>query len=258
MELTLKIVSGRNSGQEVRVPVSKFIIGRSEDCHLRPHSDLVSRHHCALLVDEGTVSLRDFNSRNGTFVNGERVVGQVALKDGDRVAVGQLVFEVHAAHGSPAQKQPKVKDVRDVAERTASGRNREDDDDVSQWLMDDTSAVASQDTRPVDSAQTVMISSAQAAEMQVAAGKSPDSKAAEAKRPGSKAAESQTAESKGEATGTATSDSKHGEKVSDSKVLDSKAGAKKGVGKLPPMPVSTTKDSREAATEMLKKILRSR
>ncbi len=227
MELTLKVMTGRNAGQEVRVPVSKFIIGRSEDCHLRPHSDLVSRHHCAILVDEGAVTIRDFNSKNGTFVNGEKVVGQRSLKTGDKLSVGQLVFEVQAAHGSPVSRRPKVKSIADAAARTANAENREDDTDVTAWLSEETSISSAHDTQGNDMTQTAYLSAEQLLE---------------------------TATTAGYAKSDAVSESKAGLKTSDSK-----AGKKVPPGRLPPVPTTPqSKDSREAASEMLKKILRNR
>jgi len=43
MDLKLKVLEGKNAGQEVPVTGKKFFIGRAEDCHLRPGSDLISR-----------------------------------------------------------------------------------------------------------------------------------------------------------------------------------------------------------------------
>jgi pSer/pThr/pTyr-binding forkhead associated (FHA) protein len=222
MELTLKVMTGRNSGQVIRVPVNKFLIGRSDDCHLRPHSDLISRHHCAILIDNGVVAVRDFNSRNGTFVNGEKVVGQTTLKTGDTLSVGQLLFEVHAAHGDPLQRRPKVKDVREAAARVVESQANEDVD-VTQWLMEDTSIVSASETKATDLTQTQNFS--------------PD------EAPQSTPAHDEPAPA-----------------VAAAKTSDSKAGLgkKKGPGKLPTVPVAATKDSREAAAEMLKKILRNR
>ncbi len=70
MELKLKIVQGKNAGQEVAITGQKFLIGRAEDCHMRPGSDMISRHHCAIVVDQSFVAVRDFGSKNGTYVNG--------------------------------------------------------------------------------------------------------------------------------------------------------------------------------------------
>ena len=65
-------------------------IGRNHEntiCINDPH---VSRHHCQIVqYDNGTFAIVDMNSINGTYVNGNRVCGQVPLKQGDRVRVAQ-------------------------------------------------------------------------------------------------------------------------------------------------------------------------
>ena len=151
MELTIKLLSGRSKGQEIRIPSNKFLIGRAEDCHLRPHSDLISRHHCVLLVEEGFCTVRDFNSRNGTFVNDEAVVGQRELHNGDRMKVGNLEFEVQLSSSVGGKKRPKVKNVKDVAQRTAAGGVPSEDADISDWLTGSEEGV---DTRRVDLRET--------------------------------------------------------------------------------------------------------
>ena len=90
MEVRLKVQVGKNVGQELLVPGPKFFIGRAEDCQLRPRSDLISRHHCVLLVEEGFVAVRDFGSKNGTLVNGSEIPeGQVIpVHPGDLIHVG--------------------------------------------------------------------------------------------------------------------------------------------------------------------------
>ena len=74
MDLKLKVLEGKHAGQQIAVKATKFLIGRAEDCHLRPGSELISRHHCALMVEDGYIAVRDFGSNNGTFVNEERVI----------------------------------------------------------------------------------------------------------------------------------------------------------------------------------------
>jgi predicted component of type VI protein secretion system len=141
MELTIKLLTGKSSGKEVKIPVNKFLIGRADDCHLRPHSDMVSRHHCVLLTEEGFCAVRDFGSRNGTFLNDEQVVGQRELRNGDRVKVGNLEFEIQLTSSVGGKKRPKVKDVKDAAVRTAAGSAPvKDDGDISDWLTIDESS----------------------------------------------------------------------------------------------------------------------
>ncbi len=94
IQAELRIAAGNKQGNSIPLPQGKFLVGREEDCHLRPNSDLVSRHHCVFTVDDFSIRLRDLGSTNGTFVNGERLKGAVNLKAGDRVLIGKLDLEV--------------------------------------------------------------------------------------------------------------------------------------------------------------------
>jgi pSer/pThr/pTyr-binding forkhead associated (FHA) protein len=136
MDLKLRVLEGKNAGQEISVQGKKFFIGRSEDCHLRPGSDLISRHHCVLLVEDGYIGVRDFGSKNGTYVNQERVVGERELKPGDRLTIGPLQFEIHVAHGIGGKKRPPVVDIKEAASRAAHDAATAPVD-VTQWLSTD-------------------------------------------------------------------------------------------------------------------------
>jgi pSer/pThr/pTyr-binding forkhead associated (FHA) protein len=157
MDVRLRVLSGTNAGQEIAVSGPRFFIGRSEDCNLRPRSDLISRHHCAMLVEESSVVLRDFGSKNGTFVNDERVTGERDLATGDRVKVGPIEFEIlinPSTPGSPAKKRPKVTSTKEAAARTAE--STQVDLDVTQWLGPaETEGEA--DTRILDSVETTEV-----------------------------------------------------------------------------------------------------
>jgi pSer/pThr/pTyr-binding forkhead associated (FHA) protein len=136
MEVKLVVVGGKNPGQQIPVRGAKFFVGRAEDCHLRPQSALVSRRHCAILAEEGLVTVRDFGSKNGTFVNGERVKTERELKAGDRLKIGPLELEVQLAVSVGGAKKPKVHSVQEAAARTVQAAAG-DDIDISQWLEDD-------------------------------------------------------------------------------------------------------------------------
>ncbi len=106
MEVWLKSLAANSASKEIKLPAARFLIGRDEDCHLRPKSDLVSRHHCIVFVEPDGVLVRDLGSRNGTFVNDERLAGERPLASGDRLCVGPLAFEVRitASSSAPAQQ----------------------------------------------------------------------------------------------------------------------------------------------------------
>jgi pSer/pThr/pTyr-binding forkhead associated (FHA) protein len=91
---SLKSTDGKSAGPAVRVNKTKFLVGRGDDCHLCCKSDAISRHHCVLLVNDRGVSVHDLGSKNGTFVNDERVDREHSLNSGDRLKIGRLEFEV--------------------------------------------------------------------------------------------------------------------------------------------------------------------
>lgn len=91
MKVSLRILSGARAGQTEVLQTDTIRIGRHQDSQLRfdPYQDLeVSTHHATLVWSSGCWYVRDAGSRNGTFLNGSRVVGDVALSDGDRLLFG--------------------------------------------------------------------------------------------------------------------------------------------------------------------------
>jgi pSer/pThr/pTyr-binding forkhead associated (FHA) protein len=119
MKINLVVLSaGTAAGKALAIKVPQFIIGRDPGCNLRPASAMISKRHCAVLVKNGQVFLRDFGSTNGTFVNDEPVKGEIRLKDGDVLKVGPLSFKVVIEdQPSPTKPtpppKPKSADVMD-------------------------------------------------------------------------------------------------------------------------------------------------
>ena len=178
MDMKLKVLEGKHAGQQIAVKHKKFLVGRAEDCHLRPGSELISRHHCAIMVEDGYIGVRDFGSKNGTFVNDERVLGERELKSGDRLTIGNLRFEVHVAHNIGAPKQPPVADVKQAVERTASNAAK-DPFDVNNWLeVEATDETATRETREATFTDTdsINVSATQTGDMP-AGEETPDAKA---------------------------------------------------------------------------------
>jgi pSer/pThr/pTyr-binding forkhead associated (FHA) protein len=157
MEVKLIVVGGKRAGLEIPVPGPKFFVGRADDCQLRPQSDLVSRHHCAILLEDGFVLVRDFGSRNGTLVNGEAVVGEQELKAGDRLKIGPLELEVQIVVPLGAKKKPKVHNIHEAAARTVEGAvSNKEEEQIADWLGDDTAPPSRSlsDTQSISATQT--------------------------------------------------------------------------------------------------------
>ncbi len=139
MQMQLKVVTGGHEGKLISVNHDKFLIGRSDECHIRPKSESISRRHCAFVRKDGRILLIDLKSRNGTYVNDQKLDPSKAkiLKNGDHIKVGKLEFIAVIEAGVSNVKKAEVKDVKDAAARTATAAandSRFEDIDVSNWL----------------------------------------------------------------------------------------------------------------------------
>jgi pSer/pThr/pTyr-binding forkhead associated (FHA) protein len=120
----LIVASGKSAGRAISIKRSKLLIGRAEECDVRPLSEDVSRRHCAVHVGPADVWVEDLGSRNGTFVNGVRIKEKTKVATGDLIRVGALELKVSCS--APA----------------AAGS----EDDVSRWLMTDEAPAGMFDT----------------------------------------------------------------------------------------------------------------
>lgn len=109
----LIVASGKSAGRAISIKRSKLLIGRAEECDVRPLSEDVSRRHCAVHVGPADVWVEDLGSRNGTFINGVRIKEKTKVATGDLIRVGALELKVSCS--APA----------------AAGS----EEDVSRWLM---------------------------------------------------------------------------------------------------------------------------
>jgi eukaryotic-like serine/threonine-protein kinase len=91
------------------------LIGRAPDCDIQlsrandSRFANISRHHCELDIDPPAIRVCDLGSRNGTWLNGERINQGAAyledesqrqpgdfvpLKDGDELGIGSIIVRV--------------------------------------------------------------------------------------------------------------------------------------------------------------------
>ena len=66
------------------------VIGRDRDCAVGVDSHTVSRRHATVVVADGTATIEDLGSKNGTSVNGQGIQGPVTLSEGDEIRVGSV------------------------------------------------------------------------------------------------------------------------------------------------------------------------
>jgi len=104
---TLEIVRGNERGETIRLKL-KTRIGRERDNELVLTDPRVSRYHTLIELVAGQWIIRDLESANGTFVNGQPVSEGHSLSPDDRITVGdtELVFKpsrVSSSTGAPSR-----------------------------------------------------------------------------------------------------------------------------------------------------------
>lgn len=84
----LQVVQGSEPGRKYElVEDGDSVIGRSSDCAVSLDVAAVSRRHAVARKENGLFVVEDLGSRNGTFVNNERIAGPAMLRDGDQILV---------------------------------------------------------------------------------------------------------------------------------------------------------------------------
>ena len=108
----LRYVNKLGIPKDIKLTGEPLAIGRAREADIPLLDDKVSRIHCGIRLSAGEFYLKDLKSRNGTYVNGQRVEDTIKLKVGDRIQVGSTVFvldtspyEKDAADGIAADKQ---------------------------------------------------------------------------------------------------------------------------------------------------------
>jgi pSer/pThr/pTyr-binding forkhead associated (FHA) protein len=114
-KITLTVTQGSLQGHQFAFEDrTTCLIGRSSDCQLKlPNDELhrtISRYHCLLDINPPDIRVRDFGSKNGTYINGKKI-GQRRLnqtpkeaanitfpehdlKEGDEIKIGKTVFQI--------------------------------------------------------------------------------------------------------------------------------------------------------------------
>lgn len=95
MSWKIKAITGPFAGQEISID-RPMVIGRDPSADLVLQGGHISRKHAALSVRDNALWIKDLNSSNGTYVNGQRITEQ-ALKSGDELQFDVVRFLVQQA-----------------------------------------------------------------------------------------------------------------------------------------------------------------
>ncbi len=89
---TLTMITGSQAGSILTLDRDETLLGRASECHVHVEDLGASRRHARILrTTDGSFTLEDLSSRNGTTVHGVPIQTH-NLEDGDRVGLGPSVF----------------------------------------------------------------------------------------------------------------------------------------------------------------------
>src|SRR5271170_5805293 len=95
MYAVLRFIAGIELDETIPVKQGTVLtLGRSSTADRKVRDNHLSRIHVAFDFTAAECTVVDMASRNGVFVNGERVQQRRVVKSGDRIQVGEQVLEV--------------------------------------------------------------------------------------------------------------------------------------------------------------------
>lgn len=100
----LVVTEGPLAGRRIDLE-GELVIGR-EDAELTIDDEELSRRHAVLRTAAEGVEIEDLGSRNGTFVNGQRITAVTRLNGGDSLKLGRSVFAIELSRAAATVASP--------------------------------------------------------------------------------------------------------------------------------------------------------
>lgn len=108
-KLTLVNTQSSTPPKEFELIKSEIVIGRDEGVDIVISTPAVSRRHARVMMEGDGYAIEDLGSSNGTFVNGDRLIGRRKLQHGDEVRLGQAIT---LSYSAPVTEEPGKTAVR--------------------------------------------------------------------------------------------------------------------------------------------------
>jgi pSer/pThr/pTyr-binding forkhead associated (FHA) protein/tetratricopeptide (TPR) repeat protein len=125
----LFVERGPGAGQLLEVKQGNVVIGRASVADLRLQHPSISRRHAQVRRVGEQFFVKDLGSQNGTFVNKERISGEVAIKPGDTLALGNALVLLRGPLKSDekapaASKKVARRDAKDARDELVGNSGR--------------------------------------------------------------------------------------------------------------------------------------
>ena len=108
---------GRRDERVHELDPGETLIGRGRESDIRVPNKSLSRQHARLKIEQGRTTITDLGSKNGTFIDGQRVEDEAELFDGQQFSCGDVVFVFSDAEFSVARPETMVREISAEASR---------------------------------------------------------------------------------------------------------------------------------------------
>ena len=90
----LRILSGNLKGKKLMLPDHEITLGSSRSCQLKQYGEGIAPKHCTLKPTPLGILVNDLGSETGTFIDNERITGEVLLEPGGLLKTGSMLFRL--------------------------------------------------------------------------------------------------------------------------------------------------------------------
>jgi pSer/pThr/pTyr-binding forkhead associated (FHA) protein len=106
--MELVVLEGPDAGRSFAL-TAQSVIGRDPTATVHLTDEEVSRRHAIVNLGEGSITIEDLGSFNGTHMNGGKISDETPLGTGDRIRVGQTVLELREVPGADPENLKPTK-----------------------------------------------------------------------------------------------------------------------------------------------------
>ncbi len=123
MSVQIRIIVGPNKGDSIELDqVRTLTLGRDPESDLVLPAPNASRNHALLVWSGESLVIEDLDSRNGVYVNANRIDGKQVLGAGDVAELGGCVFSVQGSKDTVEFSYRKTVDIDDEDGDAPSGK----------------------------------------------------------------------------------------------------------------------------------------
>ncbi len=116
----LRILTGKLKGKKLMLPDYEITLGSDRSCQLKQTGEGIASKHCTLKPTPLGILINDLGSQAGTFIDNERITGEVLLEPGGLLKVGSMTFRLVGQNrdvNSTTFYNPKQAKVQEEADR---------------------------------------------------------------------------------------------------------------------------------------------